>query len=236
MKDNFQKIVQNTHLNINVSIFSKEDNMPQGANLKTSKSKQTREKIIDTYLDLIINKKWDKITVKEICAKASITRGTFYQYFEGIYDLMEQIEKALFDEINQRYAKAPPRPHVTAPELFNDQFDCEPPYVLTTWFEFCKNNRKAMAVMLDRKHGDHYFVNRLKVIIATQINNMMDEDGLPNDALRSHFVKVFIELHFLAATSWFASKEDEPLDDSEIISLLNSMRVGSAYLTYKSHN
>ena len=40
--------------------------MEQASNQKSLKSQQTRAKIIDTYLDLIVNKKWDKITVKEI--------------------------------------------------------------------------------------------------------------------------------------------------------------------------
>ncbi|MDD7718343.1 MAG: TetR/AcrR family transcriptional regulator [Eubacteriaceae bacterium] len=210
--------------------------MEQGNNQKSLKSQQTRAKIIDTYLDLIVDKKWDKITVKEICEGASITRGTFYQYFEGIYDLMEQIENALFTEIKARYAAAPPRAHVTSTKFFEETFDCNPPYILTSWFEFCKNNSKAMSVMLDPKHGDTYFVKRLKVIIDEQLHSMMDADGLPNDALRHHFVKVFIELHFLAARSWMSANDTYSLTDEEVISLLNSMRVGISYLTYKGEN
>lgn len=210
-----------------------EYDMEQGSNQKSLKSQQTRAKIIDTYLDLIVDKKWDKITVKEICEKASITRGTFYQYFEGIYDLMEQIETALFTEIKARYAAAPPRAHVTSTKFFEETFDCDPPYILTSWFEFCKNNSKAMNVMLDRKHGDTYFVKRLKVIIEEQLHTMMDEDGLANDAFRHHYVKIFIELHFLAARSWMMENDSYSLSDDEVISLLNSMRVGISYLSYK---
>ena len=63
------------------------DNFTAG---KTAKSEQTRKRIVHTFLSLIEEKKWDKITVKELCARSEITRGTFYQYYSDIYELMEQ--------------------------------------------------------------------------------------------------------------------------------------------------
>ena len=63
---------------------------------------------------------------------------------------------------------------------------------------------------------------------------MMDADGQPNDELRSHFVKIFSEMHFLAARSWLESDEPDFLSVQEIVSLLNTMRIGAAYLSYKN--
>ena len=54
------------------------------SDIKQPKSEQTRTKIADTFLKLSTQKKWDKISVKEICSEASITRGTFYQYFNDL--------------------------------------------------------------------------------------------------------------------------------------------------------
>ena len=72
------------------------DNFAAG---KTAKSEQTRKRIIHTFLSLIDEKKWDKITVKELCARSEITRGTFYQYYSDIYELMEQIQESLLSDI-----------------------------------------------------------------------------------------------------------------------------------------
>ena len=53
---------------------------------KITKAELTKRRIVDAFLDYIPKKKWDKISVKEICSSANITRGTFYQYFNDIYD------------------------------------------------------------------------------------------------------------------------------------------------------
>lgn len=95
---------------------------------KKPKSEQTKQNIIDTYLKLIPSKCWDKITVKELCAQANITRGTFYQYYSDIYDLMEQIENTLLDDVNRFYnaaSKSQPSSSYSTGK-FEDSFDYAP--------------------------------------------------------------------------------------------------------------
>ena len=43
----------------------------------------------------------------------------------------------------------------------------------------------------------------------------------------------FLELHFLAARTWLESSEDNFLPVESIINLLNTMRVGANYLSYR---
>ena len=42
----------------------------------------TRKIIQETFLDLLKDKPISKITVKEICDKAKINRGTFYKHYQ----------------------------------------------------------------------------------------------------------------------------------------------------------
>lgn len=198
------------------------------------RSTQTKEKIINVYLDLIPTKKWDKITVKEICSCADITRGTFYQYYSDIYDLMEQIETPLLEDITRRYHKISERKNPAySIKMFESKFDYAPPQILKVWFKFCKKYKKEISVLLDPKNGDTYFVKKLKVILVQYINQMMNDDGIPQDALRSHFTRLFTEMHLLAARSWLESDPDNFLSTTDIINLLNTMRVGANYLHYR---
>ena len=75
---------------------------------KITKSEQTRSKIEYRFLNMIPSKQWDKISVKELCEKCKITRGTFYLYFNDIYDLMEQIETRLLEDISERLSAIAP--------------------------------------------------------------------------------------------------------------------------------
>ena len=58
----------------------------------------TRQMIRTALLNLLREKPLQHITVRELCEKASINRGTFYAHYDDIYDLMEQIEQSMFDE------------------------------------------------------------------------------------------------------------------------------------------
>lgn len=200
---------------------------------KRLKSEHTIKRIEEKYLLLIKEKKWDKITVKEICMEANITRGTFYQYFSDIYDLMEQIETPLLQEIEKKYKANSKKPMQHYPlEHFEDRFDYAPPKTLLIWFDFCKKHRNKIAVLFG-PNGDPYFISKLKNILKDQISLMMDGDSMPNDELRTHFSKIFLELHFLAARTWLESSEDNFLPVESIINLLNTMRVGANYLSYR---
>ena len=212
--------------------------MARGAkNQKTSKSENTKRHIVTSFLALMADKPWEKISVIEICRTAEITRGTFYQYFGDIYDLMEQLENSLLTDLKSRFDALPARADARCRvEDFLTKYNYAPPEAFLAWFGFCRDHRDAMMALLDRKNGDTYFVKKLKALLLRTIGQLMDADGLPNDDLRSHFLTVFTELHLLAAKTWLDSEsaggEGEFLSVDDIVNILNTMRVGGQYLTW----
>lgn len=69
--------------------------------------KYTKMMIKNVFLELLKEKPVSKITIKEICDKAEINRGTFYKHYQDIYELMETLElealdnfELLFDSID----------------------------------------------------------------------------------------------------------------------------------------
>jgi AcrR family transcriptional regulator len=181
-------------------------------------------------------KPWDRISVIEICKKADITRGTFYQYFGDIYDLVEQLEHSLLEDLKERFSKVSRHEDArNRSEDFLTKFDYSPPASFLTWFTFCRDHRDAMMALLHHKNGDPYFIKKLKNILRESIEIDMDRDGTAKDFLRSHFLTVFMELHILSAQTWLESRDQEDyLSVEDIVNLLNTMRVGSVYLAYKS--
>lgn len=209
--------------------------MENTAVLKTAKARQTRQTIIDVYLELMRSKKWDRITVRELCSAASITRGTFYQYFDDIYSLMEQLENEMLENLKSRYAALP----VTyirgfSPEDFVEKFNYAPPIELMQWFEFCYENRKIMSVLLDERYSDTYFIHKISGILEEHLQHVMDADHMPHDELRSYFVKLLVEMHIRVSGLWLSQEgQTEPLSVREILNLVNAVRVGANYLSFK---
>ena len=53
----------------------------------------TKKAIIDAFIELIGERPFDKITVKDIVTRCGVNRNTFYYYFEDIYALVDELFK-----------------------------------------------------------------------------------------------------------------------------------------------
>jgi AcrR family transcriptional regulator len=65
----------------------------------------TKKVLRESLLQLMKTKPIHGITVKEICELAEINRATFYTHYTSPYDLLEQIEDELFDQMSTRVIK-----------------------------------------------------------------------------------------------------------------------------------
>lgn len=60
---------------------------------------RTKRSIINAFLELRTKKPIEKITVKELSEMAFINKATFYLHYNDIYDLSEQLENEILDNI-----------------------------------------------------------------------------------------------------------------------------------------
>lgn len=63
--------------------------------------KYTKMVIKESFVKFLKQKPISKISVKEICDDADINRTTFYAHYVDQYDLLQQIENEVIDDINQ---------------------------------------------------------------------------------------------------------------------------------------
>ncbi|PAV29624.1 TetR family transcriptional regulator [Virgibacillus profundi] len=63
------------------------------------RKKYTRMVLKDSLMKLLKEKQISTITVKEICELADINRSTFYAHYSDQFDLLEQIEEELIEEM-----------------------------------------------------------------------------------------------------------------------------------------
>lgn len=57
-----------------------------------SRYKMSSEKIETAFLTLILNHKYEDITISQVCKEANINRSTFYCHYDDINDLIIKIE------------------------------------------------------------------------------------------------------------------------------------------------
>ena len=60
---------------------------------------KTKRSIHNAFLSIRSKKALERVTVKEICDKAEISKATFYLHYKDIYDLSEQLQQEVIDSI-----------------------------------------------------------------------------------------------------------------------------------------
>ena len=59
--------------------------------IREAQNELTEGRVCNAFLDLLSEKDLGKITVRDVCERAIISRGTFYLHFRDINDLLESI-------------------------------------------------------------------------------------------------------------------------------------------------
>ena len=63
------------------------------------RTKRTKLLLKNAFTELLSMKTLNEISVKELCELADINRGTFYLHYQDIYDLKQNLENELYEQI-----------------------------------------------------------------------------------------------------------------------------------------
>lgn len=166
-------------------------------------TRQTKQNLIDAFWSLYCEKRIEKITVKEITQKAGYNRGTFYEYFTDVYDVLNQIEDSLI-----------PKLHELPPISMSNQDMGMPLDMFITLYE---QNSKYYSVLLGDK-GDPAFAGKLKNSTKPIIKQAFLEKYKINP-IEFDFILEFVLSAMIGVMSyWF--RQDKLLPAEDLISLM----------------
>lgn len=95
----------------------------------------------EAYVELLAEKKPEKITVTDITRRADLNRGTFYAHFDDINDL----ETSLMDELFERLT-------IVLSQIMDTSFLENPRPILDSIGEFLEENRQIISRLLETKN------------------------------------------------------------------------------------
>lgn len=183
---------------------------------------RTKESIRDALVELIEEKGFDAITVKDITTRARINRGTFYAHYQDKFDLITKCEDEIMLEM-YRIAKQN-FPGVIA-ILETNSATLTPLPAAVSIFEYINQNSDFMKAVLGPK-GDLSFQSRLKHFIwKTMFGNNPDalikEDDLlvPGQYLASYVASA----HIGVIQQWLDSgRKESPQEMARILSTMTA--------------
>lgn len=124
----------------------------------TETKARTRQNLIDAFWAIYKTKRIEKITVKEITTKAGYNRGTFYEYFTDVYDLLDKLEQEIIPSVYE------------LPSFGFGQLTSAP---IDSFMNLYEKHTEYYSVLLG-ENGDPAFAGKVKQQIKTALLNVID--------------------------------------------------------------
>jgi AcrR family transcriptional regulator len=139
------------------------DGTLQSQSDKTDRRVQhTRQALREGIVRLLGRKPIDKISVKELCEEADINRSTFYAHYSSPDDLLEQVERELFRDLDAYL------------DGYSFKADEEESFKkLVMIFEYVAENAELCAPLMSG-NGDPGFQTEIMTLVQNQVRDWHD--------------------------------------------------------------
>jgi len=124
---------------------------------------RTREAIREALIDLIDEKGFESISIKDITDRANINRGTFYLHYHDKFDLLDQTENEIIERMKEILLSE-------GSWGFEEYINSGKPMpVIVSLFNYIKSHARLMRAILGLKANPN-FQGRLKKAIESNLN------------------------------------------------------------------
>ncbi|SDI53256.1 TetR/AcrR family transcriptional regulator [Desulfosporosinus hippei] len=137
---------------------------------------KTRQLIMNTFLDLLAEKGFEKITISDIAERANINRGTVYLHYVDKFDLLDKCIETYVELLLNHCANS------TDTNLSASAFQ--------SVFEYLEKNFTIYKLLLSNE-GVGFFRSRLYDIIAqtvTEVIGIKPENNAFSNGITTHFL------------------------------------------------
>src|SRR5574344_2181436 len=127
---------------------------------------KTKKAIRYAFLKLIQKKELNEISISEISAYAMIDRKTFYSHYNGIYDLVDEIENEVVSMID-----------ILVLDIDAYSFLTDPKVILSVLKTITEQDPFIFARTLTMKGNDKLlskFVNSIKMLVVKELKKKLD--------------------------------------------------------------
>lgn len=137
---------------------------------------KTRTLIMNTFIDLLAEKEFEKITISDIAERANINRGTVYLHYADKFDLLDKCIETYVELLLHHCANS------ADTNLKASAFQ--------SVFEYLEKNFTIYKLLLSNE-GFGFFRSRLYAIIAqtvTEVIGIKSENNAFSNGVTTHFL------------------------------------------------
>lgn len=176
---------------------------------------KTQREIKDAFFTLLEKHNFEQITVRQITELANINRGTFYLHYEDKYDLLEQYEQAIFQQMFQIFRRATDNIEV---EYLN-RYKLEDLSPLVEVLGIFKEEQQNLKLILG-PNGDPLFKEKIRNLFVNNIMNYLtSQNKLEQMNYPIEYVLTYISNAHLGVIVYWLN-EGTKLEEKEIAKML----------------
>ncbi len=172
-------------------------------------TEQTKKNIMDAFWMIYLQKRIDKITVKEIMDKAGYNRGTFYVYYNDVYDVLAQLEQKILPKLDFEEAI---KSHKNAVNDIRATLD--------GFIKLYEEHGEYYSVLLSEK-GDPYFAFQFKQWLRPVLELFLQGHGISMNIEKTYVIEYMVSALMGILTLWFARKKD--LSIRRLMDIINEL-------------
>ncbi len=121
----------------------------QPMNKNESKYFKSAGKMQEALIELLEEKEFDRITIKEICERAQVNRSTFYLHYDNVNDLLGETVEAIYRDFFSRYGGQEGK-GLQIQDLSSEELFLMTPDYLLPYLDFVEENRKLFSLMYEK--------------------------------------------------------------------------------------
>ncbi len=137
----------------------KETDNNNRSELTDRRVRKTRAALKSSLTTLLQKKNVKDISVKELTDLADVNRGTFYLHYKDVFDLLEQSENDLLNEL-----------HHVADEISAETVRSNPTLFFEKVYTLCSENADLVRILLG-ENGDIRFLNHIRNFLREKCLN-----------------------------------------------------------------
>lgn len=187
---------------------------------------RTKRMIQDALAELMEEKAFERITVRDLTEKADINRGTFYLHYRDKYDLLEQSENEIIQEMEELFAEMQ-RSNIEGDLSYPLTFrESQEPYpLMIKLFEYLAENSRFMKIILGPQ-GDPAFQGKLKEMLRRNITQNIVIQAKEDTIVPIEYLIAYVSSTYLGIIQhWLENgAKESPRDVSLILARIMLLR------------
>ena len=128
---------------------------------------RTKKEIKETFISLLEEISFEKVSVRDLTERANINRGTFYLHYLDKYDLLEKLEEELFEKVQAIIDETAFSDHMDIVDFTVERF----PFLVRLLR--CFQEEAALMKVLISPNGDANFKEKIRHVFLYNLEGMI---------------------------------------------------------------